>query len=128
MAKTDLKDLIVAYRSQGLQYKEIAAKLGVDVEYARSVYSRAVRTLNTEDSPYSDNTCKRCGKPLQHTEGKKKKQFCCSECRDHYFNEQKRRKPYVLVCEHCGNEFVAYGNPTKRFCSRECRTLAGRKG
>ena len=35
---------------------------------------------------------------------------------------------YVLVCEYCGNEFVAYGNPKKRFCSRECQTLAGRAG
>ena len=127
MAMTEQKKLIIAYRSQGLSYKEIAEKLGVSIDFARTVYSRANRANREHTDPGSEGICKNCGNPLQFTEGKKKKLFCCPECRDKYHNRQKSRKAYILVCEYCGNEFVAYGNPDRRFCSRECQTLAGRE-
>ena len=128
MANTHLKRLIVTYRNDGLSYKEISEKTGIAENYARAVFSRAHRLDKNESSVIPDGACRCCGKLLQYTIKKKKKQFCCSECRDSYHNQRKSHKPYVLVCEYCGNEFVAYGNPKKRFCSRECQTLAGRAG
>ena len=44
MAKSEQKDLIVAYRNQGLSYNDIAKHLGVTAEYARTVFSRANRS------------------------------------------------------------------------------------
>lgn len=128
MAKSEQKDLIVVYRNQGLSYAEIAEKLNVTPEYARTVFSRDRRKDNHAATPVQSGVCRCCGKPVQSIDGKKEKFFCSPECRDKYHNQQKSRKPYVLACEYCGNEFVAYGNPKKRFCSRECQTLAGRKG
>ena len=128
MAKTELKDRVVAYRNDGLSYKEIAEKTNVSVDYARAIYSRARRKDNSIISDGPDGTCRYCGEPLQYIDGKKKKLFCCQKCSDDFRYQKKKREPYVLVCELCGHEFVAYGNPNKRFCSRECQTLAGRKG
>lgn len=128
MAKTELKNLIIAYRSQGLSYNEIAEKLLVTSEYARTVFSRSSRKRTKDVVINPSGSCKFCGKPVQSITGKKERFFCCPECRDKYHNQLKSRKPYVLVCEYCGNEFVAYGNPVKCFCSRECQTLARRKG
>lgn len=125
MVNTEQKELIITYRNDGLSYKEIAEKIGVTREYARTVCSRANRRKEIDGMiPVTDDVCKSCGKPLSRTDGKKKKQFCDDQCRNNYYNRKNMHKPYVLTCEHCGNEFVAYGNPHKRFCSRECQTLS----
>ena len=128
MAKTELKDLIIAYRNEGLSYANIAEKLGVTAEYARNIYSRDRRRKNTDKMCHTDNFCMNCGKQLVHTDGKKKKIFCDNKCRNEYHNRQHAHIPYLCICEYCGIEFVVYGNPKKRFCSRECQTLAGRRG
>lgn len=128
MVNTEQKELIITYRNEGLSYKEIAEKTGVTREYARTVCSRANRRREIDSTiPMADNVCKSCGKSLIHTDGKKKKQFCNAQCRNEYHNRMNRHRPYVLTCENCGNEFVAYGNPKKRFCSHECQTLSGKE-
>ena len=128
MAKTRQKDLIVAYQIMGLSCKEIAEKTGFAIEYVRNICSNSSNSLAIDIPIHPEGTCKYCGKILQSTHGKKKKSFCDSVCRDHYFNQRKKRTPYILTCEYCGNEFVAYGNPKKRFCSDDCRILAGGRG
>ena len=128
MAKTDLKDRIIAYRNDGLAYSEIAKKLGVTSEYARTVYSRSKRASQKDVHLKPTGFCIRCGKTIDITGNKRNRLFCDDKCRSEFHNQRSLHTPHICICEHCGNEFVAYGNPNKRFCSRECQYLAGRKG
>ena len=122
------RDLIIVLREEGLSYKEIAERTGTSSEYARTVCSKASRmTQKNKKDNQSDDMCRYCGKRLVYTPGAKRKEFCDDKCRSMYYSQQKMRKPYIRRCEYCGLEFVAYGYPTKRFCCRECRTLAERK-
>ena len=120
------KDLIIAYREAGLSYREIAEKTQTSEEYCRTIWSRTNR--DNDSSAHDDGLCRYCGQPLIFTEKAKKKQFCSDQCRNDFHNREKMRKPYIRTCEYCKTEFVAYGYPKKRFCSRECQTLATRKG
>ncbi|MBR3017273.1 MAG: sigma-70 family RNA polymerase sigma factor [Clostridia bacterium] len=120
------KDLIVAYREEGLSYREIADKTGATEQFCRTVCSRANR--KQKDNIPVTGMCRYCGKQLTHTDGAKKKQFCSDECRSAFHNREKMRKSFIRVCEHCGQEFVSFGYPKKRYCSRECRTKAERRG
>ena len=119
------KDLIVAYREEGLTYREIADKTGATEQFCRTVCSRANRK-HKADTP-ATGLCRFCGKQLPRTDGARKKQFCSDECRTAYHNREKMRKGYIRTCEHCGIAFVSFGYPKKRFCSRECRTEAERR-
>ena len=119
------KDLIVAYREEGLSYREIAGKTGASEQFCRTVCSRANRKQKADTPPAG--MCRFCGKKLIRTDGAKKKQFCSDQCRTAYHNREKMRKGYIRTCEYCGKEFVSFGYPTKRFCSRECRTEEERR-
>ncbi len=128
MAKSEQKDLIIAYRNRGLSYSDIAARLGVTAECARTVFSRANRASRKNDQTRPNGFCKNCGKQLDMVGNHRKRLFCDDKCRSEFHNQKVLHTPYICVCENCGHEFVSYGNPAKRFCSRECQILAGRKG
>ena len=121
------RDLILILREEGLSYKEIAERTDTNPEYARYVCSKANRAMQKQKENQSDGICRFCGKKLTYTPGAKRKEFCDDKCRSDYYSQQKMRKPYVRRCEHCGKEFVSYGYPKKRFCCRDCRTMAERK-
>lgn len=121
---TTQKDLILALRKQGASYKDIATRLGVLETYARTICSRANRKQET----YPAGQCKECGAELSYIAGSKPKQFCSDACRYKWNNRLKQCRPYICYCEQCGAEFVSYGFPGKRFCSRECQTMARLKG
>ena len=121
------KDLIIAYRVEGLSYQEIAEKTHTSIENCRMICSRANRASKQIEREPDMNLCLYCGHLLVNMPGVKPKKFCSAKCCDDYYNRIKMRKTYIRTCEHCGNEFVAHGYPKKRFCSRECRTLAERK-
>ncbi len=121
------KDLIIAYREEGLSYQEIAEKTHTSEEYCRTIWSRANRRHTGNPADSVNKNCRYCGKQLALIPGAKGKHFCSDECRTRFHNQQKKRKCYLRVCEQCGNEFVAFGNKKKRFCSRECQTAASRK-
>ncbi len=120
------KDLIIALREGGLSYRDIAEKTGTSTGYCRVVCSQ--NKHNKKAEPRDTDLCKYCGQPLVHATGFKRKQFCSDKCRSDYHNRENLHKPYVRICEYCHNEFISYGYPKKRFCSRECQTLAFRKG
>lgn len=119
------KDLIIALRQKGLSYRQIAEKLQTSTGYCRVVCSKNKTCKKAK--PIDIDLCKYCGEPLVHTTGAKKKQFCSEICRNAYHNRDRIHKPYVRICEFCNNEFISYGYPKKRFCSRECQTAAARK-
>lgn len=118
------KEMIVAMRNAGMSYTDIARFAGVTETNARNIYSRAIRKTTVN----SEGTCRFCGLPLTYTDGAKKKQFCSDKCRFSWHNQQSMKRPYIRTCEQCGVEFVSIGYPKKRYCSRNCRTLAEREG
>lgn len=115
------KEIIIALRDQGMLYQDIARIAKVSEVNARSICSRAYHQNDTQN----DGMCRYCGVKLINTAGKKQKQFCSDKCRYDWHNQHKL---YIRVCEYCGKEFVSFGYPNKRFCSRSCRTLHERKG
>ena len=125
MAKMTQKEIIIALREEGFSYQEIAKIAGCTVDFARTVWSRASRMQKPEE--HSDGVCKFCGKKLEGTKVTKPRQFCDDKCCDAYFNERKAHKPYILICELCGKEFISFGAPKKRFCGRDCQTEAARE-
>ncbi len=122
MAKTE-QNLIIAYLNKGLSNDEIATKVGVTKEYVRTVCSRKRRAKNRRPDG-SNGTCVYCGKPLDMSGNHRSRSFCDYKCRKKYYNQTEMRTPYICTCAQCGLEFVAYGFPEKRYCSRECQTLA----
>ncbi len=121
------KDLIIAYREEGLSYQEIADKTHTSVDYCRTIWSRANRQYKGNPADFVNKICRYCGKQLILTPGAKGKQFCSDVCRTGFQNQQKKRKCYLRICEYCKKEFVAFGNRKKRFCCRDCQTAASRK-
>ena len=121
------KDLILEYRKEGLPFREIAEKTHASEDYCRTVCSRANLHIEQKPTVPIDGVCKQCGKQLINTPGAKAKIYCSDKCRYEYYNKQKARKAYDLICKYCGKKFVAFGNPKKRFCSRDCQAAASRK-
>ena len=56
----------------------------------------------------------------------RKKRFCSNECRRAWWSENRDKinmsseAQYKTTCEGCGKQFVAYGNPNRKYCSHEC--------
>ncbi|GEM_PF-2307777 len=124
------KQYIVAQRAMGKSFAQIGRELGRGESSIRYVFNHCM-----SKEPKPDETtprmvmgteipgaarCKYCGKDFTKSTLGGKRRFCSDHCRNAWCNEQKRRVPYSRVCEQCGREFTAFGNPHKRFCSRKC--------
>lgn len=119
MIKPEAKNIILTLRQQGESFADIAKLLSLSPNTVKSIcYRSNIQTIPAECS--DTDVCKNCGKQLVQTPGKKKKTFCSSECRTKWWNKTRKRKPYHLICYHCGKEFVSFGNRKKKFCSQEC--------
>lgn len=88
------KDLIIAYRAQGLPYREIAKKTHTSETFCRTVWSRNELAKKQEVQTIEKGICRYCGNPVDCLTGAKPKQFCSSQCRDKYFNRAKKREAY----------------------------------
>ena len=122
-----LTELILAYREEGLSYSDIAKRTGVSSAYARNICSRDRRKKSQKQANKTiANVCRFCGSPLSYTAGAKKKDFCDDKCRSDYHNQLKKRKPYVCTCKCCGLEFISFGYPDRKYCSRECQNASSR--
>lgn len=124
------KQYIVKQRALGKSFSQIGRELGRGESSVRYAFNHIVDTepkagetaplaaLGTE-APIMPK-CKYCGRDFKRPALSGKQMFCSARCRNAWGNEQKRRTPYGRVCEQCGREFTAFGNPHKRFCSRKC--------
>jgi len=124
------KQYIVKQRTLGKSFVQIGRELGrgeSSVRYAfrhimdkepkaDEIIPAVVLGAGTPTTP----KCKYCGRNFEKSAQGGKQLFCSARCRNAWGNEQKRRVPYGRVCEQCGREFTAFGNPHKRFCSRKC--------
>ena len=121
------KDLIVAYRKAGMSYRDIAEKTHTTSDYCRTICSRANRAQRQKMQDADMGLCLYCGHLVVNTPGAKPKHFCSDKCRYDYHNWEKKHSGHIRTCETCGNEFVAFGNPKKRFCSHDCYCAFARK-
>ena len=118
------KEKISAMTRDGMKARQISDDLGLSVNTVRSFIRRHGAAAN-------GSACAECGKPLVQTSGHRQKRFCSDVCRARWWKahpEQGQRKAYYrLNCQHCGKEYVSYGNRNRKYCSRECYLNACRK-
>lgn len=119
MMKDEVKQAIIDMRNDGKSYAEIGKALGLATSTVSSVILRSNKPIYV---------CKYCGRRLKQS-GYKHKVFCDDVCRYRWnkAHPQNKRAFYELKCHYCGKEFIAYGNPNRKFCCRECY-LKGRDG
>ena len=85
----DIWTKVYALRIAGYSIKEIHDLTGINQDTIKSRCHRYGLTGNYTLNIYH-NICKNCGKPLEHVEGKKKKEFCCDNCRAEWWSLQRR--------------------------------------
>ena len=113
------KQQIIALRRDGAGYGRIAAQLQLSINTVKSFCRRHSLVAKSEAS-----VCEQCGKPIEQNPGRKRKRFCCDDCRNKWWNEHlelvKRNAVYTYTCPACGKEFMVYGNSHRKFCSHAC--------
>ena len=130
------KSRIRSLREQGTGFAEIARQMDIPRETVKSfcrrngviVISEALpvpSTMHEKGQAVSDS-CRACGKTIEQIGGRKKRVFCCDQCRTNWWrrNQDKIRRRetalYSFTCAGCGREFTAYGNQHRKYCSHEC--------
>ena len=105
---------IIRLRSEGQSFGKIAAALELSVNTVKSFCSR------NKDS----RLCYCCGTPIIQPPHTRQKKFCSNRCRMKWWYAHKddvnRRAIYDFTCACCGQQFQAYGNDHRKYCSRAC--------
>ena len=115
--------MIEKYRKEGYGYKKIASLMGLSPNTIKSYLKRRKRKTSTE-MPSKTKQCKLCGREFIPKSTGRSKQFCSDSCRSRWWNKNKDKMNksafYSFTCSACGKNFTAYGNPGRKYCSREC--------
>ena len=122
------KDLIIVLRKQNLGYGIIARKLGFPRDRIRTfclIHGLTERrSIDVPKEKLGIEVCKNCGKDLIQSSHKRKRKFCCDECRHSWWalhqDKIKRKAFYHFKCPQCGKQFTSYGDVNRKFCSRSC--------
>ena len=117
------KTLVAQQRRQGLGYTEIARKLGMSVNTVKSYCQRNSIKPVGKTTPEKD-MCRQCGSVLEHTPGRKKKQFCSDVCRMRWWHEHREMSKNArgAKCAACGREFIT--DRAQKYCSHACYIAA----
>ena len=119
-----IQNQIKALALKGYGYKRIADILDLSPNTVKSHLRRHPATAGM-------SVCLQCGKPIEQNPGRKEKKYCSDKCRMAYWNshqdEVNKQAYYTLICQHCGKEFVSYGNKNRKYCCRDCYAAARRK-
>ena len=117
------KRLITQQRRLGLGYTEIARKLGMSVNTVKS-YCQRNGIKPAGKTTLEKDTCRQCGSVLEHTPGRKKKQFCSDACRMRWWHDHRymSRTAMSAKCAACGREFVT--DRVQKYCSHACYIAA----
>lgn len=112
------KEKIIELRIKGFGYKKIASELSISVNTVKSYCQR--NGLNGT----GNDRCKNCGVLVKQNPKRKKKKFCSDKCRLTWWNSHQdkinKRANYTLTCNHCGKNFISYGNKNRKYCSHSC--------
>ena len=119
MMNQEQKEKIRALRRRGMSYKEIS-----DVcHLAKSTVSTFCKKENLNgigaNEAAASGICKQCGNPKT----KKQQKFCSESCRRAWWKHPfaaKRKAIYPFTCACCGEDFTAYGNAHRKYCSHAC--------
>lgn len=130
------REKLISLRNEGYGYTAIANAVGLSKgsvkAFCRAHGLAGVRAENNTAVDVDTEFCISCGKPLTQTPGRKKRRFCCDECRVKYWNthqeQVKKKAVYTFVCPSCGREFTAYGNAGRKYCCHPCYIAARFKG
>jgi len=123
------KEKIILLRGRGLSYSRIAAVLYISENTVKTFCRRNNLGRDYVSSAASDDKpnplfCKQCRNKLTQTPGRRQKIFCSYSCRIAWWNahpEQIIRKAiYTFTCPSCHEEFAAYGNKNRKYCSHDC--------
>ena len=126
------KEQIIALREQGESCAKIADNLGLSVNTVKSFCRRNTGFVApkpeikspTQTAVEGDNHCPQCGNKIVQINGRKTKKFCSDACRVAWWNSHsgsvKRKAVYSFKCVCCGQDFTAYGNAKRRYCSHSC--------
>ena len=111
------------YAGMGMGYQRIADQLGISPNTVKS-------HLQRHPPQQGQILCHHCGQPVTQNPGRKEKKYCSDKCRMAYWNSHKeevnKQAYYTLVCQHCGKEFISYGNRNRKYCDRKCYADARR--
>ena len=120
------KDSIVKMRSDGMSYAAIASALGLKEitvkKHCQRNHISATHSDAQESRAYTH--CRECGKELLQVDKKKRRLFCCEDCRSLWWHKHpdqiKQKAVYSYHCAHCGKGFTAYGNDHRKYCCHAC--------
>ena len=118
------KLLIAQYRAQGMGYTAIADTLGLSKNTVKSFCQRNGIKPICKSAGTGNDTCRQCGSTLEHTPGKKKKQFCSDACRLRWWHDHREMSKTAkgAKCAACGQEFIT--DRVQKYCSHACYIAA----
>ena len=124
----ETRDRILELRKDGMGYLKIANQVGETRDAVRYICkSRGLGGVAVERMIDDGRICAHCGTSIEQPKGKgRRKRFCCEACRREWWKKHPdaahklEKALYHGVCEHCGKEFVVYGNQHRKYCSHQC--------
>lgn len=122
------KQQIISFRKQGLNFADIAEKLGLRKGTVKTFcWRNGLTDAEIQHNPLAVNItgeCKQCGKTLIQTAKSRPKEYCDSKCRMKWWNANRdqltRKSQITLLCANCGVEFSSYPHEQRKFCAHAC--------
>jgi hypothetical protein len=112
---------VLALRVGGQSYAAIAARTACPLN---TVKSFCLRHAETVEALRGKKICRQCGVKLEQRTKQKRRSFCCDRCRAAWWAAHRDclncKAFYSFCCAQCGQNFTAYGNSHRKFCSRQC--------
>ena len=131
------KEQVIKLRAVGKGYRAISKTLGISANTIKSFCRRKNINSDTackllEMTSIETTFCDNCGREIKQIPKRRKRRFCCDECRNQWWNSHldqvKRQAYYRFKCAHCGRVFQVYGDRRRKYCSYECYIAARFKG
>ena len=122
------KTSIAEMRADGYSYAKIAATLGISENTIKSYCRRnnlaGNKSVKTNEKTEPHTYCKQCAQRIINQPKRKPKKFCSYKCCAIWWSRHpeklNRKANYHFTCLHCGIDFTAYGNKSRKFCSHNC--------
>lgn len=119
------KEIINRLRGEGVGYGKISELTGINRNTIKSYCKRhGVSKIRRPELPDGMSYCENCASVIVQEPKRKRKRFCCDECRQIWWKNHperiNRKAVYDYTCPECGKTFQAYGNANRKYCSHGC--------